>query len=131
MLAWLLEEPTGATIESVLADGGVVTSALTLVECDRVLLRTIANDAVTATRVADLQRILGDVAGMWSIQQIDASTIERARQSFPEDGIRALDAIHLASALTARSIVGDLDALSLDDRFRRNAKRLGFRVLPA
>lgn len=130
VLAWLLDEPTSTAIGSVLADGGVVTSALTLVECDRVLLRTAASDTASATKVADLRRILGDVAAMWSIQEIDRSTIERARQPFPDDAIRALDAIHLASAVTTRSAIGDLAVLSLDDRFRRNAAALGFRVLP-
>ena len=130
VLAWLLDEPTSAAVGSVLDDDEVVTSALTLVECDRVLLRTAATHTAAAPKVAVLRRILGETAAMWSIQEIDASTIERARQPFPDDAIRALDAIHLASALTARSAIGDLDVLSLDDRFRLNAAALGFRVLP-
>lgn len=130
VLAWLLDEPDSAAIGSVLDDDAVVTSALTLVECDRVLLRTAATHAASTPKVALLRRTLGEVAAMWSIQAIDAATIERARQPFPDDAIRALDAIHLASALTARSAIGDLDVLSLDDRFRRNAAALGFRLLP-
>ncbi len=130
VLAWLLDEPSSTAIASVLDDDAVLTSALTLVECDRVLLRTAATHPASAPKVAALRRTLGEVSAMWSVQKIDSSTIERARKPFPDDAIRALDAIHLASALTARSAIGDLDVLSLDDRFRRNAAALGFRVLP-
>jgi hypothetical protein len=41
-----------------------------------------------------------------------------------------LDAIHLATALTARKAVSDLAMLSLDDRIRRAADRLGFLLVP-
>jgi hypothetical protein len=45
--------------------------------------------------------------------------------------VRALDAIHLASALLAREVWEDLAVLSFDDRVRRNAVALGFTVVPA
>ena len=41
-----------------------------------------------------------------------------------------LDAIHLASALVARSAIAGLDILSLDERIRKAASLLGVRVLP-
>jgi hypothetical protein len=56
--------------------------------------------------------------------------VERARRPFPGDPIRILDAIHLASALLARSAVAGLDVLSLDDRLRKAAERLGLGVRP-
>ena len=50
---------------------------------------------------------------------------------FPSEPIRSLDAIHLATAVLARSLVPDLTVLSLDERVRRSAEQMGFRVLPA
>jgi hypothetical protein len=41
-----------------------------------------------------------------------------------------LDAIHLASALVARSTAAGLELLGLDVRIRASARQLGFRVLP-
>jgi hypothetical protein len=52
------------------------------------------------------------------------------RQPFPGDPIRTLDAIHLASALVARAAVAGLALLSLDNRMRRSASRLGLDVHP-
>lgn len=132
VLAWLLQGPSGETVQEMLAAGEViVTSELTLVECDRVLLRSVATGASTSTEAAELQRILGDVVATWNIQPLHAATIHRARQSFPDDRIRALDAIHLASAITARLSLGDVEILSLDGRIRENAVALDFGVMPA
>jgi hypothetical protein len=56
--------------------------------------------------------------------------VERARQPFPGEPIRAMDAIHLASALTARSAIVGLMFLSLDDRVRKAGKKLGLGIIP-
>lgn len=45
--------------------------------------------------------------------------------------MRTLTAIHLASALAARSAIPDLVLLSLDERVRGVATRLQFSVLPS
>jgi hypothetical protein len=66
----------------------------------------------------------------WHVLRI-GSGVERARQPFPGEPIRTLEAIHLASVLAARSAVAGLELLSLDDRIRRAAGRLGLRVRPA
>ena len=57
--------------------------------------------------------------------------MELARGPFPGELIRALDAIHLATALVIRDIHPDLSVLSLDRRVRENAAALGFGVVPA
>jgi len=44
--------------------------------------------------------------------------------------VRSLDAIHLASALSARPVLPEMRVLSLDTRVRENALKLGFEVLP-
>ncbi|MHB8415974.1 MAG: PIN domain-containing protein, partial [Acidiferrobacteraceae bacterium] len=56
--------------------------------------------------------------------------VDRARQPFPGEPIRTLDAIHLASTLMARSAIRGLSLLSLDDRVRSAAGKLGIEVWP-
>jgi hypothetical protein len=56
--------------------------------------------------------------------------VDRAKHPFPEEPIRTLDALHLASALTARAAVAGLKFLSLDDRLRASAQKLGLSLLP-
>jgi len=131
VLAWLLDEAEGGKVEEALSSSDlVVASELTLVECDRALLRAVALGEMTDAEARDLQAGLMTVAAGWNIQSIELRVVERARQSFPDDRIRSLDAIHLGSALVARDSLGDIDVLSLDERIRSNAVALGFRVVP-
>jgi predicted nucleic acid-binding protein len=65
------------------------------------------------------------------MMRVAADIVDRARQPFPDEPIRTLDAIHIASALTARTGLAGLKLLSLDDRVRRSARKLGLQVLPA
>ena len=67
----------------------------------------------------------------WTLHGIDAEIVHRARRSFPHEPIRALDAIHLATALTVRNLSPDVQVLSFDERIRDNAATLGFQVAPA
>lgn len=55
---------------------------------------------------------------------------ERARRPFPREPIRTLDAIHLAFALLARSLVPGARLLSLDERLRASGEELGLSVSP-
>ena len=62
--------------------------------------------------------------------RLHSDVVERARQPFPVEPIRTLDALHLASALSARAAVPGLSVLTLDERIRQNARELGFPLLP-
>lgn len=108
----------------------VVISELTLVECDRTLLREVAVGGVTAVVADVLHDRLAKVSATWNVQPLHREVLDRARASFPDDRVRSLDAIHLASAVVARASLGDMDLLSLDECIRSNAAALGFRVLP-
>ncbi len=83
-------------------------------------------EAVAAERRA----VLVHTADHWVTLDIDAEVMDRARRPFPVEPIRTLDAIHLATAVLARSLVPDVAVLSLDGRVRRSAEQMGFRVLP-
>lgn len=61
---------------------------------------------------------------------MDDDVVQRARRPFPLESVRTLDAPHLASALVARSAAPDLRVLTLDQRVRENAERLGSGTVP-
>lgn len=131
VLAWLLDEPSSATVRQLLAAAeAVVAPDLTLIECDRVLLRAAAVGELSEADAADRRAYLTAAAAHWHVLRIGPDIVERARQPFPGDPIRTLDAIHLASALVARSTIPGLELLSLDDRIRKTARRLGLRLRP-
>ncbi len=66
----------------------------------------------------------------WDVLALTPMLLAGARRPFPFEPVRALDAIHLAAAATARREIPDLKVLSLDQRVRRNAEALGFAVVP-
>lgn len=131
VLAWLFGEPRGEGARTVLAAARqVLTSELTLIECDRALIRAESLGEITAVTKADLTAVLRTAAARWSILKVDDDVVARARRPFSREPIRTLDAIHLASALVARSAVKDLTVLSLDDRIRDVGRQLGLEILP-
>jgi PIN domain-containing protein len=131
ILAWLLDEASSEDVREVLTTSDVViASDLTLLESERVLLRAVALGELTEAEAADRRAHLMTAASHWHVLRISPEIVERARQPFPGEPIRTLDAIHLASALIARGMVPGLAVLSLDERIRRAATPLGVRVRP-
>jgi len=131
VLGWLLDERSAADVRrSLVAAEIIVASDLTLIECDRVMLRAAALGELTEAEAADRRAHLTAAASHWQILRIAPEIVERARQPFPGEPIRTLDAIHLASALVARTAVVGLTLLSLDDRVRKAGKKLGLDVIP-
>lgn len=132
MLAWLLDEPAAPAVRALLSEAElIIASDLTLIECDRVLLRAVALRELTEAEAADRRAHLVAASSHWQMLRIAAEVVDRARQPFPGDPVRTLDAIHLASVLVARSAVAGLRLLSLDERVRQAAKGLGVAVEPA
>lgn len=131
VLAWLLGESAAVPVREALASAElVVASELTIVECDRALLRALALGELREADVQDRRRVAASAAGGWHVLALIDEVLERSRRAFPIEPVRTLDALHLASALLGRSAVAELAVLSLDDRIRANAVDLGFRVVP-
>jgi predicted nucleic acid-binding protein len=131
VLSWLLGEARGAAVRNQLRRAELVLSSdLTLVECDRVIVRARALEEITEKKAQNCRSRLIEAANHWHILMLSAEVVERARLPFPHEPIRTLDALHLASALTGRSAIPDIAMLSLDDRIRSSAKELGFEILP-
>jgi predicted nucleic acid-binding protein len=132
VLAWLLGEDAAPRVRALLRGAElVVASDLTLLECDRVLIRAASLGETDEAMSADRRAHLNAAATHWHVLRLSPDIVHRARQPFPAEPIRTLDAVHLASALAARSAVPGIELLSLDDRVRRAGAQLGFRLHPA
>lgn len=131
MLAWLLDETGGTEARQALASAELVlASCLTLIECDRVLIRGVATNLLPEGVFAQRRALLTQTAAHWIVLALDEEVVARARRPFPAEPIRTLDAIHLATATVGRSLVPDLALLSLDERVRASARAMGLSVLP-
>ena len=132
VLAWLLEESRALAVARVLADATrVISSTLTGIECARAIVRGEALGKFTPSAAKELFRIYGAADATWERMELHDRVALRAGQPFPVEPIRALDAIHVASAELAHAQFGPVAMLSLDERVRTNAAALGLTVLPA
>ena len=124
----MLGEPRGEDMHAALGGADhVVTSELTLVECDRALIRAETLQALPPAETGERRIALQTTAAHWTLLSLCAAIIERARRPFPLEPIRTLDALHLSSALSVATTVDELTVLSLDRRIRAS----GLGVLPA
>lgn len=131
VLAWLLGDEGGGAVAGALeAAEGVVASDLTRLESERVLIRAWSTGLLDEATAADLRAHLARAAVHWTRLRLGDDVLERALRPFPVEPVRALDALHLASALVARSAAPGLAVLTLDQRIRENGERLGFDVRP-
>jgi hypothetical protein len=131
VLSWLLEEAPGGEVGRALSGAGqVLTSDLTLIECHRALVRGVAVGAIPGESAAAKRDALERIVAHWARLQIAGEITTRASLAFPVEPVRALDAIHLASALAAAARIPGLSMLSLDGRVRENAAALGLPLLP-
>jgi predicted nucleic acid-binding protein len=131
VLSWLLGEPAGAEVAATLAAADeVIASDLTLVECDRVLVRGVATGVLTEAAAAERRHALARAANHWHVLHLVEDAVDRARRPYPVEPIRTLDALHLSLALVARAVLPDLKILCLDHRIRENALAMGLQVEP-
>lgn len=131
MLSWLLAENSSGPIRPLLSKADlVIASDLTLIECDRVLIRATTTKRLPEAQVSDRRALLARVSEHWTLFRVDSEIVARARQPFPQEPIRTLDAIHLATAIVARNLVPEIQLLTLDDRLRLCGAQLGFEILP-
>lgn len=86
--------------------------------------------SLSETRASELRATLAKAAAPWRMLPISREVLERAGRPFPEEPIRSLDAIHLATAVIVADAMADVALLSLDRRVRTAGARLGLRVVP-
>lgn len=130
-LAGWLRQAGGAETSHLLRSAELcVTSDLTLMECDRAFHRAAALKQFSPVLLHAARAAAADLWNKSHVLEFEGSLVERARQRFPLEPIRTLDALHLAFYEKARRAFPALVMLSLDERVRSVARALGGEVLP-
>ena len=126
MLAALLEHDTVA-LAALQADGRHVTSALTLAEAARAIVRARAAGLTVAQEQAAV-RGLRTFERRCFIVDVNRVVLARVGRPFPVEPIRTLDAVHLATAELLDESPQLVTIVTRDARVRDNAQALGYSV---
>jgi predicted nucleic acid-binding protein len=124
VVAALLENDPAAA-EALRSPGRRVTSALTVAEVRRMIVRaTLARrlDADTEVRVTHAALTLFETC---ELHAVGAEILERVARAFPREPVRTLDAIHLATIEAVITHPPHTTIVTRDHRIRDNALALG------
>lgn len=123
---WLLGQSRAAEVRQRVDQAKIVlTSALTLTESERVMIRAEGQRLLKGGDAQRLRGLLNRVQASWTRMAVTSDVLARAGRAFPVEPVRTLDAIHLATALEFVATYPDLRILSFDERVRSNAEALG------
>jgi predicted nucleic acid-binding protein len=127
LVAALLEGDT-AHLRKGPRDAQQVTSALTLAEAGRAIIRARVSGRLTADQERAAVRALRTFERRCFILDVDRAVLDRVRRPFPVEPIRTLDAIHLATAELLAESPQLVTVVTRDARVEANARALGFTV---
>jgi predicted nucleic acid-binding protein len=105
-----------------------VTSALTIAEAGRAIIRARAMKRLTAAQERAAVRALQTFERRSFILDVDRAVLDRVRRPFPVEPIRTLDAVHLATAEQLGVPPQVVTIITRDLRVRDNARALGYGV---
>jgi predicted nucleic acid-binding protein len=105
-----------------------VTSALTLAEAGRAIIRARVAGRLTAADERAAVRALRTFERRCFIVDADRDVLARVRRPFPVEPIRTLDAVHVATAELLGEAPQVMTIVTRDDRVRDNARALGYVV---
>ncbi len=127
VLAWLLGEPhSEEAVKRIDQADTVVTSALTLLEIERALIRAEKQGLLSAAECQKIKGIIARSARSWVVMTTSEDVLRGAGRVFPAEPVRTLDALHLATALLFLQAFPDLQMLTFDQRIDENSHALGF-----
>ena len=105
-----------------------VTSALTLAEAGRAIVRARATGRLTAAEEQAAVRALRTFERRCFVLDVDRAVLARVRRPFPIEPIRTLDAVHLATTELLGEPPPLVTIVTRDARVRDNAQALGYAV---
>jgi predicted nucleic acid-binding protein len=112
-----LEQGTTPEVEHLIAAAPVlVTSRLSLVESARALHRVRVQGGVSERRLADARRELDALWNRCELWELSPAVCDLASLLAPDQLLRTLDALHLATFLLARRRIDGLELLTADKR---------------
>ena len=127
LVAALLERDLAARA-SIHAQGRRVTSALTLAEAARAILRGRATGRLSESDERAAIRGLQVFARRCDLVGVTDAVLARVGRPFPVEPIRTLDAVHLATAEELAEPPALVTIITRDARVRDNARALGYAV---
>ena len=113
---------------SIRGPGQRITSALTIAETSRAVLRAHLSARVTTQQHRAALLALQRFARRCHIVSVTEAILTRAGRPFPSEPIRTLDAIHLATAQALGEPPALVIIITRDIRVRENSTALGFSV---
>ena len=105
-----------------------VTSALTLAEAGRAIIRARTTGRLTAEDEKSAVRALRTFERRCFVLEVTQAVLDRLRRPFPIEPIRTLDAIHLATAELLGEPPQLMTIVTRDERVRANARALGYAI---
>lgn len=123
-------EPSSPSARALIRQYRILSSALTPIEAlSAFVRRRAAGDLSERDYAAIVTRFDGD-RQMWELMEVTPLVLDRAEELVRAEGLRTLDAIHVASALIVRSRAGiRLPFITGDARQRTGAARAQLDVL--
>lgn len=127
LVAALLEHDADA-LKSVRSRGRKVTSALTIAETARAILRARAAARLSLEDERAAVRALQRFERRCYLVAVTDAVLARVRRPFPVEPIRTLDAVHLATTELLGEPPPLITVVTRDVRVRENAEALGYAV---
>jgi len=127
LLAALLEHDASA-LAALRADGRHVTSAVTLAEAARAIIRARVAGRMTVAQEQAAVRGLRTFERRCFIVDVTSAVLTRVGRPFPVEPIRTLDAVHVATAELLDEPPQLVTIVTRDARVRDNARALGYSV---
>jgi hypothetical protein len=123
----MLEQDASA-LAALRAPGRLVTSALTVAEASRTIVRARAIGRVTAVEERAAIKGLATFTGGCFVVGVNPDVLARVGRRFPVEPVRTLDAVHLATLEWLGEPPALVTVVTRDVRVRDNALALGYVV---
>ncbi|MGH9373592.1 MAG: type II toxin-antitoxin system VapC family toxin [Vicinamibacterales bacterium] len=127
LVAALLEHDAEA-LQSLRAKARQITSALTLAETARAIVRARVAERLTPDAERAAVRALRRFERRCYVVAVTDDVLARVRRPFPVEPVRTLDAVHIATAESLGEPPQLMTIVSRDNRVRDNATALGYSV---
>jgi hypothetical protein len=123
-----LLERDAAALQSLRSRGRRITSALTIAEAARAIVRARATGRVSDDQERSAARALRRFERRCFVVAVTDAILDRVRRRFPIEPVRTLDAVHLATAEWLAEPAALTVVVTRDVRVRDNARALGYAV---
>jgi predicted nucleic acid-binding protein len=127
LVAALLEQDAEA-LKSLRAKTRRITSALTLAEAARAIVRARVGERLTSDEERAAVRALRRFEHRCYVVAVTDDVLARVRRPFPLEPVRTLDAGHIATAESIGEPPQLMTIVTRDNRVRANAIALGYSV---